>query len=251
MNGLGEKVRAYAERFLTGDNEEDRPIKLKIGHTFRVYDEACRLIGVESFDEADAEAAKRAALLHDYGRFEQYRRFKTFHDAKSIDHGKLAVELVREHGLLTQLSPRERGVVLGAVRVHNAIKIPDCVTGRLRRIAGVVRDADKLDIIPILLRHLENPETGAVTWNLKEMDDIAPEVEASLRERRTPDYSTFRSASDFVVSKLAWVYDLNFNHTRREFVKREYLEKLRCFMPDTGVVERVFAEARRALREEA
>jgi len=250
MNDLGEKVRAYAERFLTGNEEDDRPIKLKIGHTFRVYDETCRLVEAERFDAADTDAAKRAALLHDYGRFEQYRKFRTFHDARSIDHGALAAKLVREHGLLAELSPAERGVILGAVRVHNAIKIPDCATGRLRRIAGVVRDADKLDIIPILLRHLANPETKAVTWELKEKADISEEVAASLRARRTPDYSTFRSASDFVVSKLAWVYDLNFNHTRREFVKRQYLEKLRGFMPDTGVVAEVFAEAQAALREE-
>ena len=42
----------------------------------------------------DIDLAWLTGLLHDIGRFEQVRRYGTFNDAKSIDHGKLGVEIL-------------------------------------------------------------------------------------------------------------------------------------------------------------
>ena len=80
----------YAEKY---DSSIEK-IKLKIEHTFRVS-ELCEEIALSlKMSKEDIDLAWLTGLLHDIGRFEQVRRYGTFNDAKSIDHGKLGVEIL-------------------------------------------------------------------------------------------------------------------------------------------------------------
>ena len=75
--------KAYTHSFLTGDTQTDSPLVLKIAHTARVCDNMC-LLG-RSVDLTDGQMclAETVGLFHDLGRFEQYRRFRTFNDRQS------------------------------------------------------------------------------------------------------------------------------------------------------------------------
>ncbi len=54
--------------------------------------------------------AETAGLLHDAGRFEQYERYRTFRDGESEHHGRLAVQVIRTHGLLQDIPAASSGV---------------------------------------------------------------------------------------------------------------------------------------------
>ena len=41
--------------------------------------------------------AEAVALLHDVGRFEQYKRYGTFNDRKSVNHAALGVEIMKKN----------------------------------------------------------------------------------------------------------------------------------------------------------
>ena len=100
---LEQHLRDYAASFYNGQPENDRNIRLKIDHTFRVRDEARRIAAAELPDPAERSLAERAALLHDLSRFEQFARFGTFMDAASFDHGDRSAELAAEQHLLDDL----------------------------------------------------------------------------------------------------------------------------------------------------
>ena len=46
-----------------------------------------------NFSEEEIKLAKVIGVLHGIARFEQYKRFQTFSDLKSIDHGDYGVEM--------------------------------------------------------------------------------------------------------------------------------------------------------------
>ena len=57
--------------------------------------ELSKLIAQSSnFSDIDIEMAIIIGLLHDYARFEQWTRYKTYSDIKSVDHGDLAIQML-------------------------------------------------------------------------------------------------------------------------------------------------------------
>lgn len=233
----------YAESFLTGDLEFDRNIHLKLAHSFRVQLLANKIAVCDLADLAVRNLVDYAALYHDLGRFEQLRQYRTFCDAESIDHGDLSALLLEKLELLNHLSPADRETVTLAVRSHNKLTIPSDFTNLQTVVTQVVRDADKIDIIPILLDYLAQPDNDSVVYHLKSAAEFSPAVAEALRAQRCPSHADLKNLNDFIGGKIAWVYDLNFPAARAEFLHRRYLEKLRVFLPDNEQVNSLVDQA--------
>ncbi len=247
-NSLERHLADYAAAFLRNDPEFDRNIRLKLAHSLRVRDEARRIAAAESFPTREAELAEFAALLHDYSRFEQFSKFRTFNDAESFDHGEISARLVAGEQLLEpRTTPEERNRILDAIRVHNKVAIPPGFAEPERRLAAVVRDADKIDILPILLDYLEHPDNESIVFGLSREPRLSPAVRDALRQGCSPAHRDMRTVCDFVAGKLAWVYDLNYPAARAEFRRRNYLERLRSHLPDTGEIDEVYRNALKQL----
>lgn len=225
----------YAKSFQTGDEEVDENLRLKLAHSFRVRKEAAKLAEAEQFTPELEQLLLRAALLHDLSRFEQFSRFRTFNDAESFDHGTRSAELVEELGMLRDLAQSEREDVLAAIRVHNKQAIPGGLSPRANLLAQAVRDADKLDIIPILVGYLEDPANESIVFGLNQDSELSLAVRDALLRGESPSHRDMRTVCDFVAGKLTWVNDLNFNWSRREFLKRGYLDAITGHLPDAPI----------------
>ncbi len=249
-----EKICRYAENFLTGDDGNDRNILLKREHTLQVVRETRLILSHPETEQVKenprlAELTERAALLHDLSRFEQFRLFRTFSDGDSFDHGERSAELAQEMGFLPE-DEAERHIVTWAIRFHNKIALPPESSEDAVFAGKVVRDADKTDIFRVLLGYLANPDNPAVVWKLSGENTVSPRIEAALLCGQCPSNSDFRTALDFSVSKLGWVYDLNTAAAKQEFIRRNYLEKLCSFLPSGNpVIEKIYRKAAEFLRK--
>ena len=237
------EFRRYAEGFLSGREAEDCGVTLKIEHTFRVLDEMERIAAAEEFAPEEKRLCRYAALLHDLSRFEQFVRYRTFRDAESFDHGDRSAELAEELGFTAGLSREEAEAVLLAVRRHNKIALPAEPGGLPTVPSRAVRDADKLDIMRLFLDYLDRPENPAVVFSLNPDTPISPDVLTALRERRSPNHAVMRSVNDFAAAKLIWAFDLNYRHSRREFLRRGYFDRLMTHLPRQRDVEELCKEA--------
>ena len=173
--------------------------------------------------------ALRTALLHDLSRFEQFQRFHSFNDAESFDHGDRSAELAASGDWLEGFGPEERDAILTAIRVHNKLVIPPGLPERALLWSRAIRDADKLDIIPILLDYLEDPENE------------------SIMRGECPRHRDMRTVCDFVASKFLWANDLNFHWSREEFLRRGYLDRIMAHLPRTEMFVRLYENACRRL----
>lgn len=242
------KFFALADSFLDGREENDCNIKLKKQHTLRVAAAAEKIATAEKLTEEEHICSLYSAWLHDVSRFEQFRRFGTFNDGASFDHGERSAELVEELGFIRNLPQEQQQAVIFAVKSHNKRELPPPPSGLAETAAKIVRDADKLDIFRVLLDYLDKPDNPAVIWGLPESSEVTPEVAAALLQGRCPDNRYFASRLDFLISKAGWAFDLNTRCAKDIFRQKEFLQKLEKQLPETPLTEKIFLKANEDLK---
>ena len=99
LETLKSRYDAYVDAFRT-DGALPPMMRLKREHTALVVANARAIASQEGFEARTARAAEAAALLHDTGRYEQLRRYKTFRDSDSVDHAVFSHDIVKSRGWL-------------------------------------------------------------------------------------------------------------------------------------------------------
>lgn len=223
----------YTESFLTGKAEFDKNILLKKKHSLLVRQECRQLAEAENLSPRMAVITEIAGLFHDIGRFEQIREFNTFVDCKSIDHGDLGHEVLLKAKILAALPERDQNIILRVTKIHNERLLAKNLDAETLIVAKAVRDADKLDIMRVVLtEYAKGKLDKTVILHLEESDQISPQVLAHLEQGENPSIADFKTLTDFKLAQLAWIYDLNFKHSRREFKRRKFYEQISGYLPD-------------------
>ena len=87
-----DKFTEYTNNYL----EYGEMIQLKINHTLRVVDLCERIAKSLNLTEEEIYISKIIGLLHDIGRFEQWKQYNTFRDQSSVDHADFGVEVLKK-----------------------------------------------------------------------------------------------------------------------------------------------------------
>lgn len=237
----------YVEPFLETDAEGSRNIQLKIEHTRKVCEAMAELSAGERLTENEARIAAAVALLHDVGRFPQYRRWRTFRDSDSDNHARLAVEVIREQRLLSGLDPAEQLLIEEAVRFHNLLEPPATATSPTRRFINLIRDADKLDIWRVFVELLAQPPEERASAATLGLPDIAGTISdaciAALDAGSVVRLDTASCFNDFKLLQISWVYDLTCNTARRMLRERGYIETLAASLPQRHDITEAVSKA--------
>lgn len=211
------------------------PMKqLKLDHTLRTAGNARRIAEGEGWDALACAALEAAGLLHDVGRFPQYRDYRTFDDARSINHAQRGYEVLREEEPLAAWSPAVRTRIETAVRYHNARHIPDGLEPEALRLLHGVRDADKLDIIHVVDDAIRTDSLSLFPEMTLHVDLDGPlhdPILEALEARETIGYGEVRSLADFLGILLSWLYDLRFPASSRLAIQRELLARVGSHLP--------------------
>ena len=124
-------------------------IKRKIQHTLRVMMLCEDIAKKQGFSEEEVYLCKLGGLLHDIGRFEQYKQYHTYVDAKSMDHGDYGYFLLQDEKWMTKFQSKKEydDVLRKAVKYHNKYALPSDLLPLEEKVCKVVRDADKIAVI--------------------------------------------------------------------------------------------------------
>ncbi|GAU09584.1 HD domain-containing protein [Desulfoplanes formicivorans] len=229
---------AYAGRFRQQDARDQENIDLKIHHSLRVLAEAEKLAEHEAFEPHIAFLTQVGALLHDVGRFRQYDTYKTYSDPLSVDHGDLGREVLEAEQVLEDLEGTDRAIVLEAVRLHNKKQLPDNLDEHLGMITRAIRDADKLDIIPVVLASVAPgaPDNPVIRLGLScEPDRFTRSVLDQVAAREMVEYTSMRFVNDFKLLLISWSYALAYGWTRQQMLARGYVDRLFELLPATEI----------------
>jgi hypothetical protein len=234
LDTLNTWFESYVRTFEDIDEEGYRNILLKVEHTRKVCEVMAFLTAGEGLSPEESRIAAATALLHDVGRFPQFRRWRTFRDSDSDNHARLGIEVIREQGILDALPADERLLIEEAVRFHNLLALPLRYKSPTTQYIRLIRDADKLDIWRVFLDYFRQPRElrpSAVTLGFPDLPGVTPACVRELAAGRIIRLEDVRVLNDFKLLQISWVYDLNFQSSYRMLQQRGHIRALAETIP--------------------
>jgi len=233
----------YVNGFYGSDEYINANIKLKEDHSRRTGGEMQYLIAELDLEPDKAIIAETIALLHDIGRFEQFTKYNTYNDHRSINHNLLALDVIEKENILEGISVQEQQLIKTAIKHHGDIEIPNSLDADQLLYAKLIRDADKLDIYFVVTsyykEYAQDPENFKLEIEFPNEPWYSPEVIEDLLGQRRTDYTTLKTWNDAKLLQLGWVYDVNFPATLKRIKQRCFLEDILTFLPRTDDIQNV------------
>ena len=215
-----EKIKKEFDEYVRKYNMNESSIKLKYKHSYRVM-YLCKVIAEDlNLKDRDVELAMVIGLLHDYARFEQWDKFKTFNDANSIDHGDLAVEKLFTSNEIDKFNIpiSYYQIIYDAIKYHNKYNYPTNIPERNKLFCRLIRDADKLDIFYLI-------SIGKIQV-IDDDSDISKFISDGFFEELLLKKEDRKTNSDRIVFNLAMMYDFNFKYSYKYIKENGIVEKM-------------------------
>ena len=233
-------IKKYFAQYLRGfhvDGALSAMQALKHDHSLRVAENSLKIAEDLGWNRQDVHIAEAIGLLHDIARFRQWRDYATFSDRLSVDHGDLGAEILREISLLNETNNETKDLIIHSVCFHNKKDIPPAISTRKEEQLRVIREADRLDIIHVILSAIETGEIydhPEILWNADLTGMASSEVLMDFANPVGINYALLRTMSDWVLLHLQWICGLRFVGSRKLVIERRYAERLRKVSPDKG-----------------
>ena len=224
-------------------------LQAKFDHTGEVCEITEKIVAGEArFSPRETLVFRLCALFHDISRFEQYDKFKTFLDRHSFDHGDRSAALIDELGLVPELPAEDRACVIDAVRVHNKFAIPADFPPAHLAAAKMVRDADKLAILRLIIRFFSGDHSDpTIKLDLPDMPGWTPAILETALSGKCVVYTDMRSVNDFKLGLFAWACDINYPASAALALDEDLFGRIRATLPDSDKIDSLLETARTRL----
>jgi hypothetical protein len=237
----------YAGRFQTQDYDLQAAVTLKEEHTQRVVIEILGIADSLNLPPEQCYLAEIDAMLHDIGRFEQYARYKTFHDGRSVNHARLGGEIVLREGILRRRLPHLEDFIVSVVAHHNVARVEKSGDDTYDFFLKLLRDADKIDILHVVTDYYtgKNSSQGnAIELGLPDTPGISRKVIDDIASEKIVHFEHMKNLNDFKVLQMGWIFDVNFPHTFHTIAERKYLEKIHSSIKGENQADDIFGIAK-------
>lgn len=244
----------YTDQFRDQDGGLHPLLELKRCHSLRVAGNARCIAEALRFSLSERRLAETAGLLHDVGRFTQFVRYGSYRDSDTVDHGAEGRRVLEEQNRSLLPDPADRELMLCVVEYHNRKQtdIPKGLGPEKARFLSLIRDADKLDIMELVLRAVVLDgfqELREMLPHIRLCRELSPGVLAEATKTGSVSNGNLITLSDFLVMMATWCYDMNYPPTRRLAIKRGILPRIRRELPDTKPVRDLFVGITEALQK--
>lgn len=204
---------------------ENENIERKIYHSLRVMEISKKIATNMGLENEKIELATLIGLLHDIGRFEQFKIYQTYSDLESIDHGDLGADILKQNNFIRNFIKEAKydEIILKSVQNHNKYKIADDLNKEEKLFCKIVRYADKIDILY---------EAIEIFWKKGreeiQNDLISDKVYNEFLNKKLikKDKNMKKNGIDKLVLMLAFVFDINFHESLEILKKEDYLNKI-------------------------
>ena len=210
------------KRYVSKYDMSQAPISRKFYHTFRVEKICGEIAKRYGMCEQEIDLAKLIGLLHDIARFEQHTIYGTYDDISSIDHGNLAIEILKKDNYIRKYIKIDKydDIILKAIKYHNKYSIGTDVSEDEKVFCDIIRDADKLDIF-----HININESLKLKKDIVEKELITKETFEQFMAKELIDRKNVKNNIDRVVVLIAFIYDFNFNESYKMVKENNYIER--------------------------
>lgn len=217
-----EKIKKEFIKYTENYNLRDEMLKNKQQHSIRVM-EINRDIAIRlKLTQEEIDIATLIGLLHDIARFEQYKRYGTFKDRESIDHGDYAIEILKTELRKYIETDQYDEIIKKAIKNHNKYEIEKGLTEKELVFAKMIRDADKIDIFY---------ESVEIFWKGKEQivekSKITPYVLEQFKNKSQLKRGMGENTEiNQIIFVIAFIFDINFEESFEIIRQKDYINKI-------------------------
>ena len=195
------------------NNSEDASFKLKVVHTHHVASLSRELASKLNLSKEDILLAELIGILHDIGRFEEITFLKQFDNTK-FNHAEYGVKMLFDGGLIREFIKDDSydQIIRDSIINHNKLSITTGLPPSSLLHSKIIRDADKLDNFRVKLEEkVESSFPGKIN-NIHdiEVSSISEEVFLSVLNNKCVNVFDRKTALDYWICVIAFVFDLNF-----------------------------------------
>lgn len=217
-----EKIKKEFIKYTENYNLRDEMLKNKQQHSIRVM-EINRDIAIRlKLTQEEIDIATLIGLLHDIARFEQYKKYGTFKDRESIDHGDFAIEILKTELRKYIETDQYDEIIKKAIKNHNKYEIEKGLTEKELVFAKMIRDADKIDIFY---------ESVEIFWKGKEQivekSKITPYVLEQFKNKSQLKRGMGENTEiNQIIFVIAFIFDINFEESFEIIRQKDYINKI-------------------------
>lgn len=242
----------YTNPFYTDDTHYNRNISLKVEHCIRVSKIMADIAIHENCTTEELEIAQIVGLLHDIGRFEQYKQFQTFADHKSFDHGDYGVTVLKNTQCLQKFPIAQQHRIYQAIHLHNKAQMPSNEKMEVQIMTKMVRDADKIDIFQLSYEYFkqrtEKNKNMILELHLSECEEITDSIYNSIMDGKLAMMRNIQTLNDFKALQIGWIFDINCKRSFEIIHERKALNKLFSTIPTPNIkAQNIYQKAEKYL----
>ncbi len=214
-----EKAKEFFEEYckkyeIKKEDDFKCTISHKYFHTYRVVSWMEELANELNLSSKQKNIAITTSIFHDLGRLVQFDQDHNYSNVKSgFDHGKESIKLLKEKDWYRKnhIDSKMQCIIEFAILNHNKLKIQ---SGNEEKVfyAKLLRDADKLAVL----------EEGYIS-SFGKMS-ASKEVIMNFQKQKLIDYYLCQSAIDECISEMAFVFDLNFEPSKKFVIEYNLLK---------------------------
>lgn len=233
---------SYVKEFYGEDSLVNQNIELKEIHTLKVAKHAVNIAKYLNLTEEEVNTAEIIGLFHDIGRFEQFKKYKTFRDALSENHAMLGIKILEEHKILKNLDDSRKRIIVKAISLHNTKELPINLNEQESLFCKLIRDADKLDIFRVIIeyeRERQNNPNPAMD-NLPFTPGYNKELLEDVLLGRKISNNSLKNYNDRKLYELSWILDLNFHFSFNYVKEKKVLQALINCLPQDEEINKLY-----------
>lgn len=192
------------DKFIKKFDMNEESIKRKYYHSLRVQEINKTLAERINLKEREIKLASLIGLLHDYGRFYQWTKYKSFDDSKTIDHADYAANHLIKKNEIKKFykNNKDYNIIYESIKYHNKYEVPKEVENYL--LCQMIRDADKID----LLHMYENGQ-----FEIEDEEEISEKVKKQFFNHELISYENRKTETDTFINGLSFIFDINLNQS--------------------------------------
>lgn len=221
-----EKAKQYFKQYISNYDMNEPRIALKVAHMYHVAEDARIIAKSLNLSEEEQDLAELIGLLHDIGRFDQWKFYETYSDKVSIDHGQKSVEVLFGDKQIRNFVDDEKydRIIYKAINNHNKLEIEKGLSEHEMLHSKIIRDSDNLDIFRSLLAHPLEEHTHMGSKDVSR-EILSPETFEDFKKEKTMLYAKAKNDMDIMVVIMAHIYAINFKETLQLIQENDYIRK--------------------------
>ena len=196
--------------------------KIKLEHIMRVA-KISKKIAIElKLTKEQIQLAELIGLLHDIGRFEQYKQLKT---NQEFNHGEVGVAILKKENYIRKYCTENiyDNIIYKAIYEHNRYQLTEGLTEEEKLFCKIIKDADKIDLLyEAVFIYWQEPE------RIKEVEQgkLSKKMLEDFHNYKLADVRNKKGETDQILRFASFVFDINFHESLEILKKEDYLNKI-------------------------